>query len=459
MSIEKTILSNLIYNEAYLRKVIPYIKAEYFQSKTEKVIFDIIAKYFEKYNRPSTTDTLSVDLDTYEGIDDKQFAEVKEIIKELVIDQNQSNDWLIDQTEVFCKDKALFLALMEAIQIVDNKKEAISRGAIPKLLSDALAVSFDTNVGHDVLVDWEKRFDFYHSDVSRVPFDLELMNKITDGGLPNKSLTVIMAGPYVGKSLFMAHFAASNLQDGKNVLYITMELSEENVGKRIDANLLRRPVAEINSIEKSWFGGFFQKLQKKTKGKIIIKEYPTGGAGSGHFRHLLNELKIKKNFIPDIIYIDYLNICCSTRIKGGGQMQMYSYVKAIAEEIRGLAVEFDLPIVTATQSNRAGASSSDPEMSDVAESFGIAATADLMLVLICNEEMMEKGKIMVKQIKNRFADMGVFKKFKLGINRLQFLLYDIPQDGEDADNNDEEGSVNFFRPVKKVDTSKFEGIA
>ena len=399
-------------------------------------------------------DTLCVDLDSYESIDDKSFSEAKEIITGLAVDANQSNEWLLDQTESFCKDKALFLALMDAIEIVNNKKESISRGSIPKLLSDALAVSFDVNVGHDQLEDWEKRFDFYHSDVSRVPFDLELMNKITGGGLPNKSLTVLMAGPYVGKSLFMAHMAAANLQDGKNVLYITMELSEENVAKRIDANLLRRPIDEIAQIEKTWFGGFIQKLQKKTKGKLIIKEYPTGGAGSGHFRHLLNELRIKKNFIPDIIYIDYLNICCSTRIKGGGQMQMYSYVKTIAEEIRGLAVEFDLPVVTATQSNRAGSTSSDPEMSDVAESFGIAATADVMLALVCNEEMIEKGQIMVKQIKNRLADMGVFKKFKLGINRLQFLLYDIPQEGEDT----EDASPVALRSGKRVDTSKFEGV-
>lgn len=454
MSIEQIILVNLINNEKYTRKVLPYIKTEYFQNRNEKVIFDIILSYFNKYNRLPSLQTILIDLENYNKINDEQFKEIKIILESLQLDNDHSEQWLIDQTEFFCKDKAIYLALMESIEIIDDKNNNKSRGAIPKILSDAISISFDSNIGHELLDDWEKRYDYYHTKENRISFDLEILNKITQGGLPNKSLTVIMAPPYGGKSLFLNSFAAYNLQEGKNVLYITLELSEESIAQRIDANLLDVPISEIVNLEKHIYENKIQAIRNKTKGKLIIKEYPAASAGSSNFRYLLNELKVKKNFIPNIIYIDYLNICASSRLKAGVGFNMYSYIKAVCEELRGLATEFDLPIVTATQTNRAGVGNSDPEMTDVAESFSVAATADLMFALVCNDQMQEENKIMVKQIKNRYNDINIYKRFFLGIDRLKFKLYDVD---EMLDNESGE-IIDFSINKRKIDKNKFENI-
>ena len=467
MSIERTILSNLLFNDEYNRKVIPFLKPEYFQDHNEKVVFDLIDDYVKKYNSFPSTEALAIDLSNKEGLNDETFKISKEIIASLDHDSNTKLDWLLDQTEKFCQDKALYLAIMRSIRIMDEKNGSISKGSIPQVLTDALAVSFDTHIGHDFLADSNERYEFYHRKEKRVPFDLDYFNTITNGGLPNKTLNIALAGTGVGKSLFMCHCAAANLSRGLNVLYITLEMAEERIAERIDANLLDVAVDELEMLPKQSYDSKIEKLTEKTTGKLIVKEYPTACAGSANFRHLLNELKIKKNFIPDIIYIDYLNICLSSRIKHGANVNSYTLIKAIAEELRGLAVEYNVPIVSATQTTRGGYSNSDVGLEDTSESFGLPATADFMFALISSEELESLNQIMVKQLKNRYNDPGSNRRFVLGIDRSKMRLYDVEQSGQDGLSDDrpvmdkgkfmtEDNERSLPKP--KFDRSKFAGF-
>ena len=450
--VETTILRNLIYDEEYIRKVIPFIQPDYFENSQEKIIFEEIAKFIVKYDKPASQEVLIIDIEKRSDINESQFKEIVEIVSSL--DRQVVNfDWLVDTTEKWCKDRAIYLALMKSIKIADDQDEKKNRDAIPNILSDALAVSFDNHIGHDYLQDYEERFRLYHQKEEKIPFDLEYFNKITKGGLPNKTLNVTLAGTGVGKSLFMCHLASSVLLQGRNVLYITMEMAEEKIAERIDANLLDIPIQQLNSplLSKEKYSSKLLELTKKTQGKLIIKEYPTASAHVGHFKALLNELSMKKGFSPDIIFVDYLNICASARYKGT-IVNSYTYVKAIAEELRGLAVEFDLPIVSATQTTRAGFGSSDPDLTDTSESFGLPATADLMLALISNEEMEELGQIMIKQLKNRYNDPTMYRRFVVGIDRAKMKLYDVEQ-GKDAEA--EAKDIDFTPDFDKKSSSKF----
>lgn len=354
MAIERLIFSNLVENEEFARKTVPFLQGDYFKEYHEKLVFELIDQYIKKYNRSPTRETLLIDLDNREGVKENTYESAKELINSLKVDEKTDLQWAVDQCEEFCKDRAIYNALMSSITIIEDEESKLSRGAIPQILTDALSVSFDTSIGHDYISDWERRYDYYHRVENKVPFDVDVLNKITNGGLPNKTLTLLMAGPYVGKSLFMCHMAAGNLYAGKNVLYITMELSEELVSKRIDANLLEVPIDDIDKLPREVFERKIERVRGKTRGRLIVKEYPTAGAGAANFRHLLNELKIKKNFVPDVIYIDYINICTSSRLRHGANVNLYQYIKSVAEELRGLAIEFDVPIVSATQMNRSG---------------------------------------------------------------------------------------------------------
>jgi replicative DNA helicase len=465
LSIERTILSNLLFNNDYNRKVIPFLKSEYFNDHNEKVVFDLIDEYVKKYNSFPSTEALAIDLSNKEGLNEETFKISKEVIVSLEHDSNTKLDWLLDQTEKFCQDKALYLAIMRSIRIMDEKNGPISKGSIPQVLTDALAVSFDTHIGHDFLADSDERYEFYHRKEKRVPFDLDYFNAITNGGLPNKTLNIALAGTGVGKSLFMCHCAAANLSRGLNVLYITLEMAEERIAERIDANLLDIAVDELESLPKQTYDNKIEKLKQKTTGKLIVKEYPTACAGSANFRHLLNELKIKKNFIPDIIYIDYLNICLSSRIKHGANVNSYTLVKAIAEELRGLAVEHNVPIISATQTTRSGYSNSDVGLEDTSESFGLPATADFMFALISSEELESLGQIMVKQLKNRYSDPGSNRRFVLGIDRSKMRLYNVEQSAQDLHDSPVMDRTKFgeednerSKPKSKFDKSKFEGF-
>ena len=446
--IELLILRNLIYNEEYTRKVIPFIKDDYFEEQNQKIIFQEISSFIQEYNKLATKEILSIEVEKRNDINDSNFKEVVDIISSLE-DEVGEIDWLIDSTEKWCRDRAIYLALMESIQLADGKDESKGRDAIPSILSDALSVSFDNHVGHDYLQDYEKRFESYHRKEDRIPFDLEYFNKITKGGLPNKTLNIALAGTGVGKSLFMCHVASSALIEGKNVLYITLEMAEEKIAERIDANLLNVNIQDITDLPKPMFDTKVEDLAKKTQGTLIIKEYPTASAHSGHFKSLLNELALKKSFRPDIIFVDYLNICASSRYKANGNVNSYSYIKAIAEELRGLAVEANLPIVSATQTTRSGFGSSDVELTDTSESFGLPATADLMFALISTEELEGLNQILVKQLKNRYNDPTVRKRFVVGIDRAKMRLYDCEQNaqqdmvdnGSSKDYNDKEENV------------------
>ena len=446
--IELLILRNLIYNEEYTRKVIPFIKDDYFEEQNQKIIFQEISNFIEEYNKLATKEILSIEVEKRNDINDTNFKEVVDIISSLE-DEVGEIEWLIDSTEKWCRDRAIYLALMESIQLADGKDDSKGRDAIPSILSDALAVSFDNHVGHDYLQDYEKRFESYHRKEDRIPFDLEYFNKITKGGLPNKTLNIALAGTGVGKSLFMCHVASSALIEGKNVLYITLEMAEEKIAERIDANLLNVNIQDITDLPKPMFDSKVEALGKKTQGTLIIKEYPTASAHSGHFKSLLNELALKKSFRPDIIFIDYLNICASSRYRANGNVNSYSYIKAIAEELRGLAVEANLPIVSATQTTRSGFGSSDVELTDTSESFGLPATADLMFALISTEELEALNQILVKQLKNRYNDPTVRKRFVVGIDRAKMRLYDCEQtaqvdvvdNGSSKDYNDKEENV------------------
>jgi len=456
-TVEFLILRNLLYNEEYVRKVIPFIKADYFEDRNQKIVFEEIIKFVEQYNKPATKEVLCIETEKRQDITDDSFKEITNLIGSL--DNSLSEfEWLVNTTEKWCRDRAIYLALMESIQLADGKDDTKGRDAIPTILSDALAVSFDSNVGHDYLTDYEARYESYHRKEDKIPFDLEYFDKITKGGLPNKTLNIALAGTGVGKSLFMCHVASSVLLQGKNVLYITLEMAEEKIAERIDANLLNVNIQDITDLPKVMFESKVTNLAKKTQGTLIIKEYPTASAHSGHFRGLLNELALKKSFRPDIIFIDYLNICASSRYKANGNVNSYSYIKAIAEELRGLAVETNLPIVSATQTTRSGYGSSDVDLTDTSESFGLPATADLMFALISTEELEGLNQIMVKQLKNRYNDPTVFKRFVVGIDRSKMRLYDCEQSAQEdiVDSGQDEEYTFKEKPKKSFKDFKFD---
>ena len=422
--IETIILRNLFYNEEYTRKVLPFIKQDYFTNKSEKILFKEIDVFVNKYNSLPTYESVSITLNNSKDIAEQDLKSTIELLDKITESKSESTEpkWIVEQTEKFCQDRAIYNAIMESVQILDNDKR--SKGEIPQLLSDALGVTFDSNIGHDYINDFEGRFDFYHRKEEKIKFDLDMFNKITKGGLPNKTLNIALAGTGVGKSLFMCHVAAGALSQGKDVLYITLEMAEEKIAERIDANLLNIDISDLHSISRDDYERKISVLRAKTNGKLIIKEFPTAAANALHFRALLSDLKLKKNFIPDIIMIDYLNICSSSRVKPGANVNTYSYIKSIAEELRGLAVEYNVPIISATQTTRSGFTSSDPGLEDTSESFGLPATADFMFALISTEELEQLGQIMVKQLKNRYNDPNVYKRFVLGIDRPKMRLYD-----------------------------------
>ena len=426
--IETLILRNLLQNESYTRKVIPFLKREYFEG-SHKNIFDTTVQFVNKYNKLPSIDALIIEMGD-------NVEKAADLIPALQEQDASDQDWLVDQTEKWCQDRAIYLAIMESISIIDGSHKELSKNALPDLLSKALSVSFDTNIGHDYINDADARFDYYHLTEEKIPFDIDLLNKITKGGLPKKTLNVFLAGTGVGKSLFMCHHAASCLAMNKNVLYITMEMAEEKIAERIDANMMNVAIDQLENLPKNTFENKIQKIVEKGIGKLIIKEYPTGAAHVGHFRALLNELKLKKNFAPDIIMIDYLNICSSSRMKGlGNSINTYSLIKSIAEEMRGLAVEFNLPIVTATQTTRSGFSNTDVELTDTSDSFGLPATADFMAALISTEELESLGQIMIKQLKNRYNDPTYKKRFLVGIDRSRMKLYDVEESAQTLSND------------------------
>jgi replicative DNA helicase len=454
--IEFLILRNLLHNEEYVRKVIPFIKGEYFEDSNQKIVFEEILKFVTQYNQLATKEVLCIEVEKRRDINEDSFKQIVHLI-ECLDNVPVEFDWLVDTTEKWCRDRAIYLALMESIHIADDKEEKKNKDSIPTILSDALAVSFDTHVGHDYLLDFEKRYESYHRKEEKIEFDLDYFNKITKGGLPNKTLNIVLAGTGAGKSLFMCHVASSVLLQGKNVLYITLEMAEERIAERIDANLLNIPIQQLTELPKSMFESKVNSIAKKTQGTLIIKEYPTASAHSNHFKSLLNELTLKKSFKPDIIFIDYLNICASSRYKSNSSINSYSYIKAIAEELRGLAVEANVPIVSATQTTRSGYGSSDVELTDTSESFGLPATADFMFALISTEELERLGQILVKQLKNRFNDLTIYKRFVIGIDRSKMRLYDVEQDAqndildsgkEDEYNNEEKKSKKSFEGFK-----------
>jgi replicative DNA helicase len=429
-TIERTTLSNLVYNEPYARKVLPFIKPEYFSNRHERVVFEEINKFMEKYGNQPTKEALSIELDNRKDLNDDEFKSILTIV-ETLSDAQVDMQWLVDTTEKFCKDKAVYNAILNGIQIIEGKDKEHTAEAIPSILSEALAVAFDQNVGHDYVEDGENRYEFYHKKEEKLEFDLEYFNKITKGGIPQKTLNIALAGTGVGKSLFMCHMAASTLMQGKNVLYITLEMAEERIAERIDANLMNITMDDLHDLPKKMFTDRLSKIQTKTNGKLIIKEYPTASAHTGHFRSLLKELALKKSFRPDVIFIDYLNICSSSRFKGNANVGSYFYIKAIAEELRGLAVENNVPIMSATQTTRGGYANSDVGLEDTSESFGLPATADLMFALISTEELESLNQIMVKQLKNRYNDPGTNKRFVVGIDRARMKLYDCEQEAQD----------------------------
>ena len=453
--IEKVILRNLVYNEEYLRKVLPFVEPDYFNDRNERVVFEHITKYAAEYNSLITKEVLQIEIEDRRDITQDEVKNIYGTIDELE-DIECDFEWLSDTTEKWCRDRAIYLALMESIKIADGQDDKKNRDAIPTILSDALSVSFNRNVGHDYLEDYEERYELYNRKESRIQFDLEYFNKITKGGLPNKTLNIALAGTGVGKSLFMCHHASAVLLEGKNVLYITLEMAEEKIAERIDANLLNVNIQEIVDLPKPIFESKVTNLAKKTQGSLIIKEYPTASAHSGHFKALLNELALKKSFKPDIIFIDYLNICASSRYRAGSNVNSYSYIKAIAEELRGLAVEANVPIVSATQTTRSGYGSSDVDLTDTSESFGLPATADLMFALISTEELEGLGQIMVKQLKNRYNDPTYNRRFVIGVDRTKMRLYDCEQtaqddlldSGQDVEYNEEDKTTKKFAEFK-----------
>ena len=455
-TIERTTLSELVGNEQYARKVLPFIKGEYFSDRTERIVFEEIQKFVEKYNALPTKSTLEIEIDTRRDLNENDISRILETVKSLKADKEVNYEWLVETTEKWCKDRAVYNAIVEGISIIDGKDKTRGADSIPSILTEALAVGFDNHVGHDYLEDSESRFDYYHTIEEKIPFDLEFFNRITKGGLPPKTLNIALAGTGVGKSLFMCHVAANCLSQGKNVLYITLEMAEERIAERIDANLMNISMEDLHDLPKQMFESKINKIIKSTSGKLIVKEYPTASAHSGHFRGLIKELAIKKTFKPDIIFIDYLNICSSSRFKGNANVGSYFYIKSIAEELRGLAVETNVPIMSATQTTRSGFSNSDVGLEDTSESFGLPATADLMFALISNEELDELNQIAVKQLKNRYNDPSVNKRFVIGIDRAKMKLYDIDISEQQslADSNQTKGKEDDF-DIPVFDKSSF----
>jgi len=452
INLEQTILRNLLVDEVYMRKVLPFVKPEYFEG-VYKSLFIEAGKFVGKYNRLPNLEAFKIEIDDG-NFNEEQYRHAIEILPEIFSKDKVDQQWLYDTTEKWCQDRALYNAVMESITIIDGKHNTLTKNALPDILNKALGVTFDTAVGHDYIEDVEQRYEYYHTVEDKIPFDLDYLNKITKGGLPKKTLNIALAGTGVGKSLFMCHVAGSHLTQGKNVLYVTMEMSEEKIAERIDANLLNTPIDQIENLSKNMFTEKVHALTKKTCGKLIVKEYPTGAANVNHFRSLLNELKLKRDFEADVIFIDYLNICASSRMKTmGGSINSYTYIKAIAEELRGLAVEFNVPVISATQTTRSGFSNSDPGLEDTSESFGLPATADLMFALVSSEELEKMGQIMVKQLKNRYNDISTYKRFVLGIDKSKMRLMD-------ADENDQNlvqdtPAFDATKSGQRVDAEKF----
>ena len=446
-TIERTALSNLVSNEEYCRKVLPFIKPDYFSIKEERIVFEEITNFVDKYRKMPTKVSLEIEVETRKDLNETEHQKIVDIIKTLD-STDVDMEWLVDTTEKFCKDKAIYNAIVDGISIIDGKDKNRGADAIPSLLTDALAVSFDNAVGHDYFDDSEKRFDFYHKIEERIPFDLEFFNKITKGGLPQKTLNIALAGTGVGKSLFMCHMAANCLSQGKNVLYITLEMAEERIAERIDANLMNVSMEDLHDLPKTMFSDKIKRIRNKTNGTLIVKEYPTASAHSAHFRGLIKELSIKKSFKPDMIFIDYLNICASSRLKGAANVNSYTYIKSIAEELRGLAVETNVPIMSATQTTRGGFTSTDIGLEDTSESFGLPATADFMFALISNEELDELNQIVVKQLKNRYNDPTMNKRFVVGIDRSKMRLYDV-------ENKEQEDLVDSGQDEPTFDKTTF----
>lgn len=463
MRIEKSILSNLIHNEEYCRKVVPFLKTEYFTDRKEAMMVSELIRFFTEYNKPASREILAIEIGNRKDLTDKEVPELETYINELTSSETNV-DWLLSETEKFCKERAVYNAILQSIRITEGKDKVHTKDAIPSLLSEALGVSFDTNVGHDYLEDYDNRYDFYHRVEEKVPFDLDLFNKITKGGLSKKTLNVCLAGTGVGKSLFMCHVAAGALMAGRNVLYITMEMAEERIAERIDANLLNIGMDELKVIDREIYQNRVSKLMKKTQGKLIVKEYPTAGAHAGHFKALLEELKTKKKFVPDMVVIDYLNICSSSRMKQGANVNSYTYIKSIAEELRGLAVEYGVPILSATQTTRSGFANTDVELTDTSESFGLPATVDFMFALISSEELEGLGQLLVKQLKNRYGDPSYYKKFVIGVDRAKMKLYNveasaqenISESGQDRDDGPVFDKSDFGRRAKAE--GSFEGF-
>jgi len=458
-TIEKTTLGQLLTNEEYARKVMPHMKLDYFSDRTERTVFEEIQKFVERYNALPTKDTLEIEIDTRRDLNEDDIKKVLTAVRELSVDDDVNAEWLVETTEKFIKDKAVYNAIVEGISIIDGKDKNRGADAIPSILTDALAVGFDNRVGHDYLLDSGERFEYYHTVEEKIPFDLEFFNKITKGGLPPKTLNIALAGTGVGKSLFMCHVAANCLSQGKNVLYITLEMAEERIAERIDANLMNISMEDLHDLPKQMFDNKMEKIIKSTSGQLIVKEYPTASAHTNHFRGLIKELAIKKSFKPDIIFVDYLNICASTRFKGATNVNSYMYIKAIAEELRGLAVETNVPIMSATQTTRSGYSNSDVGLEDTSESFGLPATADLMFALISNEELDALGQIAVKQLKNRYNDPTTNKRFVVGIDRAKMRLFDVKLSEQktlqDANQTDDVPDA-FSEPV--FDNTDFGGF-
>ena len=466
MNVEKKILKHLLNDDAYTRKILPFLSGDYFSDHSEKVIYEEIHKYITKYNNLPTVEALTIEIDGRSNLSGDQHKKVTGLLDELNVTEFDARDgvWLLDATEKFCQEKAIYNAIMESIQILDesgnSKKE---KGAIPDILSDALAISFDNHVGHDFIDDAETRYEFYHTVEKRIPFDLDYLNRITKGGLPEKTLNIILAGTGVGKSMFMCHCAAANLSIGKNVLYITLEMAEERIAERIDANLLNVDIDKLMAIPKESYLKKIERLKEKTLGRLIIKEYPTASANVTHFKHLLNELKLKRQFVPDIIYIDYLNICASSRMRQGANVNSYSFIKAIAEELRGLAVEHKVPVISATQTTRGGYSNSDVDITDTSESFGLPATADFMIALIATEELTDLNQMMVKQLKNRYNNPDTNKRFMIGVDKAKMKLYDVEQTAQNHIHDS--GQVQPDEPLfdksdfgRREKQRKFEGF-
>lgn len=451
-AIESTILKNLLSDETYMRKVIPYVKSEYFTQYSDKVLFDIINDFVVSYGQSPTKEVLRIEIDNRKDLNEDSYKELQLKIQD-IDNTDVDSQWILDSTEKWCKQRAVYLALLDSVKIADGGDDKRTPDAIPAILQEALAVSFDDHIGHDYIEDYEDRYEFYHRNENKLPFDLSLFNKITKGGLPNKTLNVALAGTGVGKSLFMCHMASASLLQGKNVLYITLEMAEEKIAERIDANLLNVNIKDIEDLPEQLFESKVTRLAQKTNGKLIIKEYPTASAHSNHFKALLNDLSLKKSFKPDIIFIDYLNICASSRYKGA-LVNSYTYVKAIAEELRGLAVEFDLPIVSATQTTRSGYGSTDVDLTDTSESFGLPATADFMFALIASEELEAINQIMVKQLKNRYNDLNMFKRFVVGIDRSKMRLYDVEDSAQTDIVDSGQEQYDFEEIAKSQSTSK-----